>query len=293
MGITQQHAIMIIKEHLYRPLPKRVHLLGRQTIYFDYPTAVDLCRAWGWEPRPVDVKLDRATGVGQTSQQDYISDQTFFQMLGVEEVLAIDHSDYEGADLIIDLNKPIAEEQIGTADFIFGGSVCDNVFDPAGYIRNISRLLKVGGRFLDQNIAVDHYHPYVILPAPWFFDYFLLNKFADIKVYVFEVFNYWNAYFLDVTENTKQIDNFPQATTEITLGTFTIAEKASESTWDRSPAQDQYRSEAEWAEMRASLSRIKQHPRPVIELLHRVDEQRSKMLPPKHVAGYRYVGSFF
>jgi hypothetical protein len=171
MGIHQQHAIMIIKEHLYRPLPKRVHLLGRQSIDFDYPTAVGLCRAWGWEPRPVEVQLDRTTDLGET--RGYISDKTFFQMPGAEEVLAIDHSDYEGAELIVDLNKPIADELMGIADFIFGGSVCDNVFDPAGYVRNISRLLKIGGRFLDQNIAVDHYRPYVILPAQWYFDYFL------------------------------------------------------------------------------------------------------------------------
>ena len=67
MGITQQHAIMIIKEHLHRPLPKTVYLLGRQTIYFDPPTAVQLCREWGWEPLPVAMELDQTTGVAKVA----------------------------------------------------------------------------------------------------------------------------------------------------------------------------------------------------------------------------------
>src|SRR5579872_5888358 len=104
MGITQQHAVMIIKEHLYRPLPKRIHLLGRQTMYFDYPTAIALCRSWGCEPRAVDVELDNATLGSKSTPGDHISDTTFFKMLGADEVLAIDHSDYEGADIIINLN---------------------------------------------------------------------------------------------------------------------------------------------------------------------------------------------
>jgi hypothetical protein len=106
---------------------------------------------------------------------------------------------------------------------------------------------------------------------------------------VFEVFGYWNIYFLEVAEYTGRIDNFPQTKTEITLGTFTIAEKAPESIWDRSPTQDQYRGETEWTEVRANLTKIKQHPRPVSELLYREDEMRLKILPPKKVAGYRYV----
>jgi hypothetical protein len=252
-----------------------------------------LCRRWGCEPRPVDVELDKATRVGKVASENYVSDRTFFKMLGAEEVLAIDHSDYENAEIIINLNEPIDKKYEGIADFIFGGSVCDNVFDPAGYVRNVNRLLKVGGRFLDQNIATDHYHPYVVLPPAWYFDYFVLNRFADVKVYVFEVLNYWNAYFLDVSQQTVQIESFPQTSVDVVLGTFTVAEKAADSTWRRSPAQDQYRSAIEWQEIRNCLERIKKHPRPVVELLLNRDDTRLKTLPPENLDGYRYIGSFF
>jgi hypothetical protein len=119
-----------------------------------------------------------------------------FLLLGVEKIRAIDHFDFEGADIILDLNEPISADLAGTAEFICGGSVLDNVFDPAIYIKNIARLLASGGRLIDQNLISVHFHPYLIASPAWYFDYFILNWFADCEVYykrgLFRISMDWN-----------------------------------------------------------------------------------------------------
>ena len=61
MGITQQHATMIIREHLHKPLPETAYLIGRQSTLFDYDTAVALCRKEGLEPHKSEVSIDCQT----------------------------------------------------------------------------------------------------------------------------------------------------------------------------------------------------------------------------------------
>ena len=151
MGITLLSAEFIIQEHCYRALPSTIHLLGRQTVCFDYETARSLMYRHGITPANAPMQADESTRTAITGSRSYISDTTFFGMLGVNLVHAIDHSDYEGADILVDLNRPIAPEYEGIADFIFGGSVLDNVFDPACYMRNITRMLRPGGRLIDVN----------------------------------------------------------------------------------------------------------------------------------------------
>jgi SAM-dependent methyltransferase len=291
MGITIQHAELILKEHLYKPLPDTIHLFGRQTILFDYETALYLCRKHNFEPKTCDVELDNQTRDAIALKHECISDETFFRMLGVQSVKAIDHSDYEGAEIILDLNKPIPLEYENTIDFLFGGSVCDNVFDPAMYLRNAARLLKPGGRLLDQNIASNHYHPYAVLPPAWYFDYFVMNRFRDCKVYIFEILKYWNIYALDLEPNFKLIADFT-AEREIALGLFVIAEKSPFSSWHISPSQDQYRGQEEWRIYFDNLRYILDSPRPY-GTFKMPGPEESAVLPPKNIPGYRFVGRFF
>jgi hypothetical protein len=142
MGISPLHARLIILEHARKALPHTVHLMGRQTVLLALEQAVLMMRESGLEPQDIAVELDRQTRGAQTAAAEFISDRTFFALLGVQNVIAIDCSDYEGAELILDLNQPVPEALEGTLEFIVGGSVLDNIFDPASYLKNMSRLLK-------------------------------------------------------------------------------------------------------------------------------------------------------
>jgi hypothetical protein len=95
MGLGVQLAELIIREHCYRPLPPIVHTLGRLKTGFDYVGAAELIRRCGAEPVPVDAEVDTFTLEGRRDGAGTITDTTFFRMLGVEEVHAIDINDYE------------------------------------------------------------------------------------------------------------------------------------------------------------------------------------------------------
>lgn len=291
MGITLQHAVMIIREAQYRPLPDTVYLIGRQTIYLTADQVFEAFRRCRFMPHTLEVRFDKQTVGAKSSDQLYITDDTFFKMLGAKNVRYIDVSDYEGADIILNLNEPLPDQYAGIADFIFGGSVCDNIFDPATYISNMMRLLSVGGRYLAQEIASNHYHPYVILPHAWFFDYFVLNNFADAKVYAFDIKNAWNIYLLRPHLRFELIPNYT-ATADHTLGTFIIAERGPETTFHRFPTQDQYRSAEEWADYRQSMARVLEAPRPAIKFRMPKSEQDIDVLPPRQISFFQYLGRF-
>ena len=218
-----------------------------------------------------------------------MTDATFFKMLGVKNIWAIDHSDYEGAEVIANLNQPLPENLYGIADFIFGGSVCDNVFDPAMYLRNVSRMLKPGGRLVDQNIITDSYHPYAILTTAWYYDYFVINKFADCKIYVIECSSPLNFYGLDADEDSDVIFNFKPRDIDHAVGIFLIAERGIDSTFDVNPSQDQYRGADEWALYRENLRTLKASPRPYFPLRIPPENQLG-IASPLQLAGYRFLG---
>ena len=254
MGITPLHAEFLILEH-NRPLPEVVHLLGRQTVVLGIDHDIALIRSHGLEPHNVNLEIDRQTHGAHAAGQDFISDRTFFGLLGVKKVLAIDYTDYEGAEVILDLNKPVPDAYEGSMDFIVGGSVLDNIFDPATYIKNTSRLLRPGGRLFDQNILSQHHHPYCLVTPAWVHDYFVVNRYASCMVYIGE---YAASGFVHLYRLAPSADDFmsdfgpPRG--GLPIGFVVIAEKGPQLTWQLVPIQDQYRSEEDSVRYRDHLS---------------------------------------
>ena len=261
MGISALHAELIVREHKFRPLPSTVHLLGRQTVQLSHQQVLDILDKHAVTPAAVPIEIDRATSFAIASGQDFISDTTFFGLLGVAALRAIDHSDFEGADIILDLNKPIHDDIVGTVKFLYGGSVLDNIFDPATYIKNIARLLTPHGRVIDQNLGSFHFHPYVITSPAWYFDYYILNGFDDCKVYFAQAGAVTHFYGLDFDPGDPFISDFGSAGIGSPFGIIIIAEKGANSSWNLVPSQDQYRDAEEWTTFRTNLERARSSAR--------------------------------
>ena len=118
------------------------------------------------------------------SGRDIISDAALFNLFGVDRIKALDRSDYEGAEIIDDLGTPVPDELKCCADFIVDGSTLDNTFNPALTLKNYCELLRPGGRLCLINTLSNHFDPYTIATPSWFFDYFVMNKFDDCRVYI-------------------------------------------------------------------------------------------------------------
>jgi SAM-dependent methyltransferase len=270
VGLAPSIVEAIVREHSYKPVCGNALLIGRQTVYLSPQEYTDLVRLHGIHPS--EECLNRVTIDHQTldrnpifATKETITDRSVFHLLGTESVRALDHSDYEGAEVLHDLNKPLPKELESIADFIVDGSTLDNVFNPALALQNLNRLLRPGGRLLLVNMLSNHYEPYTIPNVYWYLDYFVANGFSDCKVYILvHCPPSPNVFSVDVCRlfdrNFVPV-NFASAHVAACV---VLAEKGQDSTTNAWPTQGHYRSEADWEIYRQRLEPISSSPRPHI-----------------------------
>jgi hypothetical protein len=71
--------------------------------------------------------------------------------LGAEHVDAIDVSAYEGASIVLDMNRPAPESLHGRFTALVDGGTLEHIFDVPQAFRNVAALLRVGGHFVSVN----------------------------------------------------------------------------------------------------------------------------------------------
>lgn len=71
----------------------------------------------------------------------------FFRYLGASEISAMDYSDYEGADVLHDLNQPIGDDLKERFTFILDGGTLEHVFNFPVALRNAMEMVSIGGQF--------------------------------------------------------------------------------------------------------------------------------------------------
>ncbi len=165
--------------------------LGKQTTYVTEKHLDWLLSKYGIERASgASVEIDSTTLGAATSykgsngeQLKLLTDCSFLKLLGADRFSAIDVSDYEGADIICDLSKPVPESLYSKFDFIFDGSSLDNIFNPAEALVNISRMLRPGGRTIIVEHGTMFAGAYTAFSPGWFFDFFTANNYRDCKVY--------------------------------------------------------------------------------------------------------------
>lgn len=247
MGIPAPLAEFFLAEHQFQSLSGNILSCGRQTILFDEKILERLLQNRAVQTRRSNaVQIDRmTTEAKQSPEMKFITDESFFGSFSDAQYDVLDVSDYEGATIIHDLCKPLPAELVGRFDFIFNGSVLDNIFDPAAALRNISLMLKPNGRVMHIEMASNLAFEYLIYSPDWFLDYYVANGYSDCKVYV--------CTFHDVDELKygpwRVFSYSPRSGAGCSLREVVtdhavlvvVAEKNADSTWDRSPIQWCYR----------------------------------------------------
>src|SRR5262245_7537138 len=269
MGLVFPVVDSLLREHTYSPLTGEILLIGRQTVYFTPRDILALLREHCIDVNGVaeaDIEIDRYTANRHPglAEGDLIADRALFRLLGVPSVRALDHSDYEGADIVHDLTRPVPPEMYNSVDFIVDGSSLDNVFDPAAVVRNFARMLRPGGRLITCNVFSNDHEPYTMLPPLWFLDYFVANGFADCKVYVLVGTSPYNTFTVDIDALLDPARRVSSFTAPYELNTLVLAEKGEHSTSEIAPIQQHYRSANDWEQYRGALQRMKLNSRPRI-----------------------------
>lgn len=274
MGLGYHMTEALVREHIYKPIEGDVLMLGRQTVFLPFVEICELMREQGLTTEGVELasmEIDSTT-LNRPENAVCITDRALFGLLGGKAVVrALDHTDYEGAEVIHDLRRPIPPSLIGTADFIVDGSVLDNVYDPAVALMNANGLLRPHGRLL----AIDamggpNIPSYTNITPLWFLDYFVLNGFVDCKVYIIAYCqtavntDNW-VLTIDLEMLLKDPSSFFSVSnfnTPLQMAVMVLAEKGEHTTIDRIPNQAHYRPQEEWKTYFENLSAIIASPRP-------------------------------
>jgi len=131
MGINRDTAAFLCESRAAGASFARVLTLGRQNLNVDRDALLALAARHGIER-------------GEEALDTYC--EPFLQrFLGAETVEAIDNSDYEGAALVHDLNRPIPDGWDERYDALVDGGTLEHVFNFPQALANCMRMVRTGG----------------------------------------------------------------------------------------------------------------------------------------------------
>ena len=136
MGVERFAAEMLIVARDNGCSFEKFATLGRQNIFL----------------RPKEIEHLEALGGFKVSDIAVMGDDSgfadkLFERLGAITLHSLDYSDYQGCNVVIDLNSPIPRDREQTYDALFDGGTLEHVFHFPNAIANCMRLIKEGGWF--------------------------------------------------------------------------------------------------------------------------------------------------
>ena len=219
---------------------KSIVMLGKQDVGFTYKFFIEKCSSAGFELKDEDVK-------GMSNKQLYsrADSEVLFSMLGFKEVHALDVSDYEGADICVDLNVTIPEELHGRFDVVYDGGTLEHIFNVKTGLDNISLLTKKGGVIIHDVPAANWCnHGFYSFSPTLFLDYYMANNFEVNTTYLY-VYNFVNGRAQYCTPDCRLVDVQPILAEKMDLKSerailVCVVTKKEDSAVDRIPMQAMY-----------------------------------------------------
>jgi SAM-dependent methyltransferase len=238
MGILRGIAGLMIEAHQRQPFDGRLLQLGRQEIFFSAHDLERIAARRGFTPANASV-LDAIE-----DRRRALTDQEFFGAFGFDAVAAADYSDFDGAELVYDMNRndlPAAHR--GAYDCVVDGGTMEHVFHAPNFLANVFELLRVGGRIVHvcpASNAVDHGF-YSFSPC-LFYEFYKANgwhidacKLLDFGTKLLPI--RMTAYDYVPPISRDLLDGYLRGTVHYT---FFVATKLAESRGDRIPQQTFY-----------------------------------------------------
>lgn len=259
MGIPRGTARLLLEEAKRRPFAGALLQLGRSSVYFTQRELERWARRHGFELAPVpEVTLSHDP---RLARQGCLSDGSFFRQLGFDRVSACDISDWEGADVLADLNRPIPAELAGRFDAVLDTGTTVQVFDLPQVLDNLHRFLKPGGRVIHAAVPSNNHVDlgfYMVSPT-LFADFYEANRYRLEYEYLCVYSPYWLRARLE-TGPWKVYRYTPGSLDHLSYGrygglqtaVFAVATRTEDSTGDVPPQLGQYR--ASWEAYRERVA---------------------------------------
>ena len=245
MGLSKPALRFLARTARRKPMQGSWLTLGRQCVYATLAQFTQVCREEGVLPRELPADCSPRTNIPSwrnTPLAGNASDQAVLRTLGAEEVLALDYADFEGAELVYDLNQPVPQSWWDRFDGILDSGTLEHVFAVPTALANLARMLRVGGRVIHispcNNFAN---HGFYQFSPTLLADFYEANAFADLQVFVAEETgvdyqsSFWDLFEIDPRRQPVLM------TSRRRLLLIVVAERTAASTADRPPLQTYYR----------------------------------------------------
>jgi len=119
----------------------RVVMIGRQNLCVALPLLVQLFERNKLSPERL--KVPTASRYSEP----------LFEALGATQVDSLDNSDFEGAQLVHDMNQPIRAEWKEKYDIVYDGGTLEHIFNFPTALKNSMELVREGGRLFIHTCA--------------------------------------------------------------------------------------------------------------------------------------------
>lgn len=156
----------------------------------------------------------------------------WFRLLGAKRLEILDASDYEGATLIHDMNRPLSGDMrsscAGKMSLVFDGGSLEHIFNVPQALQNIAELLVEGGHYV-AILPCNNWggHGFYQFNPEFFyrtFDY--ANGFVDTRVWAFNERGQLNTQFWpDPKQLGRRVEFMSQAPISLLVLTKKIANK--------------------------------------------------------------------
>lgn len=144
MGIILSNAALLVKARQDNVCFDQILTIGHQTSYLSQEQIRRLARRHG-------LKID----ISVFHHQQY-ADRFFEAFLGAKSVLSLDYSDYEGCDIIHDMNQPIDPTYHERFDAVIDGGSLEHIFHFPMAMANCMQMIKKGGSLFLFTVANNH-----------------------------------------------------------------------------------------------------------------------------------------
>ena len=173
MGLCLTVALNII-ECTKNIQKESVLCLGEQTLGFSTRDLVNSKNTYNH-----NVDLDKFNDLDSSK---LLNQELFFKTLGYKRVDTLDVSDYEGANILFDLNQDqTPKEHINKYDLIYDGGTLEHVFNIGNALKHLTKMANKKGVIFHSNPCNGYVdHGFFQISPTLYFDYYLTNEFKII-----------------------------------------------------------------------------------------------------------------
>jgi hypothetical protein len=183
MGLVIATAKLIVDEAMERPFHGSILQLGLQDLTFSEKQFFRFATDRGF-----DVKADRITEPRgrKNGHSPYITNSAFFKYLGFSEINSLDYSDYDGSNILFDLNNSVLPDDLHERfDFVLDGGTLEHIFNTPHALSHIISMCKVGGRIMHISPSSNQVnHGFYSFSPTLFFDFYHSNNFTFHRFYL-------------------------------------------------------------------------------------------------------------